>query len=116
MKGNDMGSRTALLGEEFYKLSQKEVEILLLVHPYLDGLTHRQAAMILGITKCSVEGRLHNAFQKIPWLQEDMKRKRSELTARKESIRSPTRFGDMRGVSNDETHDTFFGKKIVEKF
>ncbi|KKK50925.1 hypothetical protein LCGC14_3120140, partial [marine sediment metagenome] len=47
---------------------------------------------------------------------EDMKRKRLELTARKESIRNPSRLGDMSGIGNDETHDTFFGEKIVGKF
>ena len=116
VKGNNMSGRTALLSKEFYGLSSKEAEVLLLVHPYVDGLTHRQAAKLLGITKASVEDRLRNVFRKIPWLQEDMKRKRLELTARKESIRNPSRFGNMNGIDNDETHDTFFGEKIVEKF
>ncbi len=113
-----MSGRTKLidLGKEFPKLTEKETEALLMVHPYLEGLTHRQAAVLLRITKASFEGRIDNAFRKIPWLQEDMRRKRAELTARKQSIRRPIRFGDMYGISDDGTHDTFFGEKIVSKF
>ncbi len=118
MKGNSMSGRTKLidLGKELPKLTEKEAEALFLVHPYVDGNTHKQAAVLLGITKASLEDRISNIFRKIPWLQEDMRRKRAELTARKQNIRRPTRLGDMSGISNDETHDTFFGDRIVERF
>ncbi len=113
-----MSGRTKLidLGKELPRLTEKEAEALLLVHPYVDGNTHKQAALLLGITKASLEDRISNAFKKIPWLQEDMKQKRAELAARKQNIRRPARLGNMSGISNDETHDTFFGEKIVEIF
>lgn len=113
-----MSGRTKLidLGKEFPKLTEKERDALICVHPYLDGLTHREAAFELCISRASLEGRLHNTFKKIPWLQEDMKKKRTEEAAKRKSIRSPIRLGDMSGISSDGTVDTFFGEKIVEKF
>ena len=118
MKGNSMSGRSRLvdLGEEFPRLTEKEIDALICVHPYLDGLTHVDAALELGISKSSLEGRIHNAFKKIPWLQEDMKKKRAETANRKRRIRNPIRLGDMSSVGNDGTNDTFFGEKIVGKF
>lgn len=118
MKGTGMSGRTALLklGKDFPRLSVKEAEALLLVHPYVDGLTHVEAAKQLGISRASLEGRLHNAYKKIPWLQEDMSRKRKEENSKRRSLEYPSRFGDMSGVGNDGTNDTFFGEKIIGKF
>jgi len=104
------------LGEEFPKLTEKQRDALICVHPYLDGLTHKQAASLLNISKVSLESRLKGIYKRIPWLQEDMKRKRKEITAQKESIRRPTRLGDMSGIGDDGITDTFFGEKIVGKF
>ncbi len=104
------------LGEEFPKLTERQRDALICVHPYLDGLTHNEAAQELGISKNSLEGRLQGVYKRVPWLQEDMKRKRAELTARKENIRRPIRLGDMSGIGSDGTTDTFFGEKIVGKF
>ena len=113
-----MSGRTKLmnLGEGLTRLTEKEGEALICVHPFLDGHTHKEAAELLGITKSSLEDRISNAFRKIPWLQADMKRKRTELKAQKESIRRPTRLGDMSGIGDDGITDTFFGEKIVGKF
>ncbi len=113
-----MSGRTKLidLGKEFPRLTEKERDALICVHPYLDGLTHREAAFELGISRPSLEGRLQNAFKKIPWLQEDMKRKRTEEAAKRKSIRSPIRLGDMSGIGDDGTTDTVFGEKIVGRF
>ena len=104
------------LGEEFPKLTEKQRDALICVHPYLDDLSHSEAAQELGITRTSLEDRLQGAYKRVPWLQEDMRKKRAELAARKQSIRRPIRLGDMSGIGNDETHDTFFGEKIVGKF
>lgn len=104
------------LGEEFPKLTEKQRDALICVHPYLDGLTHNEAAQELGISRASLEGRLQGAYKRVPWLQKDMKRKRAELTARKQNIRRPIRLGDMSGIGNDGSTDTFFGEKIVETF
>lgn len=113
-----MSGRSKLvdLGEEFPKLTEKEIDALIYVHPYLDGLTHREASLELGISKSSLEGRLHNVFKKIPWLQEDMKRKRAAEADVRRSIRNPIRLGDMSGIGNDGNTDIFFGCKIVEIF
>ena len=120
LRGDTMSSRTRgpliNLGKEFPKLTEKQRDALICVHPYLDGLSYKEAAQELGISKDSLAGRLQGAFKRVPWLQEDMKRKRAELTARKESIRRPIRLGDMSGIGSDGTHDTFFGEKIVSKF
>ncbi len=104
------------LGNDFPKLTEKQRDVLICVHPYLDGLSHSEAAVELGISKATLEGRLQGAYKRVPWLQEDMRKKRAELTARKQSIRRPIRLGNMSGIGNDETHDTFFGEKIVGKF
>ncbi len=104
------------LGEQFPRLTEKQRDALICVHPYLDGLSHNEAAEELSISRASLEDRLQGAYKRVPWLREDMKKKRAELTARKQSIRRPIRFGDMSGIGNDGTYDTFFGEKIVEKF
>ncbi len=118
MKGNLMTVRGPLidLGNDFPKLTEKQRDALICVHPYLDGLSHREAAHELGITRASLEGRLQGAFKRIPWLQEDMRRKREEGAKARHSLRNPIRLGDMSAIGNDETHDTFFGEKIVGKF
>ncbi len=104
------------LGKEFPKLTEKQRDALICVHPYLDGLSHDEAAQELSISRASLESRLQGAYKRVPWLQEDMKRKRAELTARKQSVRRPLRLGDMSGIGNDGTHDTFFGERIIGKF
>lgn len=119
LKGDIMSSTRGPLvdlGDEFPKLTEKQRDALICVHPYLDGLSHKEAAEELGISRASLEERLQGAYKRVPWLQEDMKKKRAELTARKESIRRPIRLGDMSGIGSDGTTDTFFGEKIVEKF
>ena len=118
MKGSSMSTRGPLidLGEQFPKLTERQRDALICVHPYLDGLTHSEAARELGISRATLEGRLQGAYKRVPWLQEDMRKKRAELTARKQSIRRPIRLGDMSGIGNDGTTDTFFGEKIVGKF
>ena len=104
------------LGEEFPKLTEKQRDALICVHPYLDGLTHNEAAQELSISRASLEGRLQGAYKRVPWLQEDMKRKRSEEATKRRSIRNPIRLGDMSGIGNDGNSDTFFGEKIIGKF
>ena len=118
MKGNNMNTRGPLidLGEQFPKLTEKQRDALICVHPYLDGLSHKEAAEELSISRASLEDRLQGAYKRVPWLQEDMKRKRAELTAQKQNIRRPIRLGNMSGIGSDGTVDTFFGEKIIRKF
>ncbi len=104
------------LGEQFPKLTEKQRDALICVHPYLDGLSHKEAAEELSISRASLEDRLQGAYKRVPWLQEDMKRKRAELTAQKQNIRRPIRLGNMSGIGSDGTVDTFFGEKIIRKF
>ena len=104
------------LGEQFPKLTEKQRDALICVHPYLDDLSHNEAAKELGISRTSLEDRLQGAFKRVPWLQRDMRRKRSEEAAKRRSIRNPIRLGDMRGMGNDGTNDTLFDEKIVRKF
>ncbi len=104
------------LGKEFPKLTEKQRDALICVHPYLDGLSHNEAAQELGISRASLEGRLQGTYKRVPWLQEDMKRKRTEAAKVRRSIRNPIRLGDMSGIGSDGTTDTFFGEKIVGKF
>ncbi len=113
-----MSGRTKLMiiADDLPKLTEKEIEALLLVHPYADAYSHQEAANILGITKGSLESRLSTVFEKMPWLQEDMNRKRSEEAAIRRSIRQPVRFGDMSSLGSDGEYDTFCDEKIVRKF
>ncbi len=104
------------LGEEFPKLTEKQRDALICVHPYLDDLSHNDAARELGITRCSLEERLQGAFKRVPWLQTDMAQKRKEEAKKRRSLRNPIRLGDMNGIGNDGTSDTFFDERIVEKF
>ncbi len=103
------------LGNDFPKLTERQRDALICVHPYLDGLSHKEAAQELGITRASLEDRLQGAYKRVPWLQGDMRKKRAELAAQKQSIRRPIRLGDMSGIGSDGTTDTFFGEKIVGK-
>ncbi len=109
-------SKLISLGKEFPRLTEKERDVLIMVHPYLDALSHAEAAVELCIGKTAVECRLRNIYKKIPWLQEDMRRKRTEEAAKRRSIRNPIRLGNMSGMGNDGTHDTLFGEKIIGKF
>lgn len=113
-----MSGRTRLLdlGPDLPMITEKEREVLLLVHPYADAWSHKEAADILSITRSSLEGRLRTVFKKIPWLQADMKRKRTEEADKRRSIRQPVRFGDMSGLGSDGEHDTFCNEKIIGKF
>ena len=104
------------LGEEFPKLTEKQRDALICVHPSLDGLSYKEAAQELGISRDSLAGRLQGAFKRVPWLQEDMKRKRTETAKIRRSMRNPIRLGDMSGVGSDGNTDTFFGERIMEKF
>ena len=104
------------LGKEFPKLTEKERDALILVHPYLDGMTNGEAAAELGISVSALQERLCRAYKRIPWLKADMKMKREHITAIKQSIRRPSRFGDMSSISNDGTHDTFNDEVILRKF
>jgi predicted DNA-binding protein (UPF0251 family) len=113
-----MSGRGALvaLGEEFPKLTEKERDALICVHPYLDGLSQNKAADHLGISRDAVRARLETVFKRIPWLQEDMRVKRAEIAAQRRNINRPQRFGDMSSISNDGTHDTFNDEVILRKF
>ena len=104
------------LGKGFPKLTERQIDALVCVHPYLDAMTYEEAAAELGISKKALAGRLRGAFKRIPWLQAEMARQRKEESRKRRSLHSPARLGDMNGIGNDETHDTFFGEKIVEKF
>ena len=97
------------LGDVFPKLTVKEGEILIMVHPYLDGLSRRDAAEELGISVTAVQQRLSNVFKKIPWLKVDMAEKRVEDNRKKESLRRPRRLGDMEVLEYGDD-------KIVRKF
>ena len=113
-----MSGRTKFmdLGSEFPKLTEKEGEVLIALHPYLDGLTYTEAAEELGISRGALQMRLRNVFKKIPGLQKDMAEKRIRETEIRESLRRPVRFGDMSGVESDGRDDYFYGDKIVRTF
>ena len=109
-------SKLVSLGQEFPTLTEKQRDVLICVHPYLDDLSHREAAIELGISRSSLEDRLRLAFKRIPWLQDDMRQKRKEEAEKRRSLRNPVRLGNMNGIGNDGGTDTFFGEKIMEKF
>jgi hypothetical protein len=104
------------LGLDFPKLTERQRDALICVHPYLDGLSYSKAAEHLGISIDALKERLQNAFHRIPWLQEDMRVKREQMAAQRRSIRRPSRFGDMSMISNDGDHDTFHDEVILRKF
>jgi DNA-binding CsgD family transcriptional regulator len=113
-----MSTRGPLLntGDGLPKLTAKEREVLLLVHPYAKGMSLGQAAMHLKISRDGVKDRLNGIYKRIPWLHDDILQKRKELTRTKQSIRRPSRFGDMSMISNDGDHDTFNNEVIVRTF
>jgi DNA-directed RNA polymerase specialized sigma24 family protein len=104
------------LSKEFPKLTEKERDALICVHPYLDALSQTDAAEHLGISRDTLRDRLERAFQRIPWLQKDMRVKREQMAKQRRSIRRPSRFGDMSMISNDGQHDTFHEEVILRKF
>ena len=104
------------LAEDLPKLTEKQMEVLICVHPYLDDMTQRETAEHLGICRNSVNDRLEGIYKRIPWLQDDMARKRKEETVKKQSLRRPNRFGDMSGIGSDGKNDTYHGEKILRKF
>lgn len=98
------------------KLTEKQIEILLCVHPYADGRTHKETAAHLNISANAVADRIKGIFKKIPWLRDDMARKRVEENRKKESLRRPNRFNDMYMIGNDGKCDTYHGERILRKF
>lgn len=104
------------LGKDFPKLTERQRDALICTHPYLDGLSYTEAAEHLGISRDALKDRLTAVFKRIPWLQEDIRVKRAEIAAQRRSISRPSRFGDMSGISNDGTHDTFHDEVILRKF
>jgi hypothetical protein len=104
------------LEKDLPKLTGKQMEVLTCVHPYLEGMTHKETATLLGISTSAVMDRLKGIYKRIPWLQADMARKRKEETIKKESLRRPNRFSDMYMIGNDGVHDTYHGHVIVRKF
>ncbi len=113
-----MSGRGPLLsaGDGLPKMTAKEREILLLIHPYAGGLSLGQAAAHLKISRYAVKSRLDGIYKRIPWIHDDILKKRKQLTYIKQSIRRPFRFGDMSSISNDGTHDTFNNEVILRKF
>ena len=104
------------LGKEFPKLTEKERDALICVHPYLDALSQTEAAEHLGISRDALRNRLTAVFKRIPWLQEDIRMKRAEIAAQRRSISRPARFGDMSSIGSDGVHDTFHDEVILRKF
>jgi DNA-binding CsgD family transcriptional regulator len=114
----NMGIRGKLieLAKDLPKLTAKQMEVLTCVHPYMWGMTYKETARLLGICPKSVADRLKGIYKRIPWLQEDMRRKRKEETVKKESLRRPNRFNDMYMIGNDGIYDTYHGERILRKF
>ena len=117
-RDDTMSGRSKLidLGDEFPRLTEKERDALIYVHPYLDGMSYREAAKELCIALSSLKDRLNSTFKKIPWLQDDMRQKRLAEAQKRRNLRNPVRLGNMTGIGNDGSTDTFFGERIVEKF
>jgi len=104
------------IAKDLPKLTWKQIQILLCVHPYGEGMTHKEAARYLNVSPTAIADRLRGIYKRIPWLQADMKKKRIEETAKKQSLRRPNRFNDMYMIGNDGTHDTYHGERILRKF
>ncbi len=113
-----MSGRTGFmdLGDVFTNMTEKEGEALIAIHPYLDGLSQREAAEELGISRDALQQRLKNIYQKIPWLREDIAKKRTGEAQKRRNLSRPMRFGDMSGIESDGDDEYFYGDKIVRKF
>lgn len=109
-------SKVLCLGDAFPRLTEKEAEALILVHPYCDAMSQREAADELCIGVGSLKDRLSNVYRKVPWLRKDMMHKREQLARIKRSIARPTRMGDMTGIGSDGITDTLYDEKILRKF
>jgi predicted transcriptional regulator len=99
-----------------HTITHRQAMVLTAVHPNLNGLTHRQAAKFLGISRSAVSQRLKNVYRRLPWIQEDMKRGRAFVAMQRRSIDRPSRFGDMSSIESDGCVETFHGVRIVRKF
>jgi predicted DNA-binding protein YlxM (UPF0122 family) len=104
------------LGTEFPKLTEKERDALICIHPYLDALSQTEAAEHLGISRDALRDRLARVYKRIPWLRDDIRKKREALARQRRSIRRPARFGDMSSIGSDGVHDTFHDEVILRKF
>ena len=104
------------LAKDLPKLTAKQREVLICVHPYLGGMTHKKTAKLLCVSQSAIEDRLAGIFKRIPWLQADMRRKRKEEAVKRESLRRPNRIWNAKLLSNDGLYDTFHGERIVRKF
>jgi DNA-directed RNA polymerase specialized sigma24 family protein len=104
------------LAKDLPKLTDKQMEVLTCVHPYIGGMTYREAAQLLCVSVSAIQDRLNGIYRRIPWLKEDMARKRKEETRHKESLRRPNRIGDERFLGTDGKYDTFHGERILRKF
>lgn len=109
-------SKVLNLGDELPKLTEKECEALILVHPYCDAMSQREAAEELCIALSSFKDRLRGVYNKVPWLKQDIQNKREQLSKIRKSISRPVRLGDMACIGNDGANDTLYDEKIIRKF
>jgi hypothetical protein len=98
------------------KLTAKQQEVLMCIHPYCGGMTYKEASVVLCVSLSAISYRMAGIFKRIPWLQEDIARKRVDETMKRESLRRPNRFSDMYMIGTDGVYDTYHGERILRKF
>lgn len=114
-----MSGRSRLLdhvSKEIPRLTEKERDALIAVHPYIDGMTHREAADYFCISVHALQCRLQRVYHKLPWIQNEMRRIRELEAQRRKSLRRPIRIGDWDDLGSDGVVDTLNNERIVRKF
>jgi len=105
-------------GDRTLLLTEKEMEVLVMYHPLVDNMNCREIGEELGIKESAVKGRLKNIYERNPWLKEEIKIGKKNMTTKiRNTRRHIRRMGNMSTISSDVSgNEIFLGQKIVRKF
>lgn len=105
-------------GDKTLRLTEKEMEVLVMHHPLSDNMTYAEIADWLGISMSSVSTRFRTMYRRNPWIEEEIKAAKKRDAEKRKGLRnSIKRMGDMSCISaNSEGEETFLGQKVIRKF
>jgi len=105
-------------GDKTLRLTEKEMEVLVMHHPMSDNMTYNEISEWIGISISSVTARFRSLYKRNPWIEEEIKEAKARDAEKRRGLRnSIRRMGDMSCISaNSEGEETFLGQKVIRKF
>jgi hypothetical protein len=105
-------------GDKTLRLTEKEMEVLVMHHPLSDNMTYAEIAEWLDLSPAAVSTRFRTLYKRNPWIEEEIKEAKARDAEKRRGLRnSIRRMGDMSCISaNSEGEETFLGQKVIRKF